>query len=471
MGLTDPASVEQAYAAYEAAAAAIAALDYAGLPIEVLLELQSRRETLKCAAEAVDHQILAAAQTQATAKDIGAKDWPEVLHIRHRISWEEARRRVRDCDHLGPRSAITGEPLGPVWELVAAAQADGVINIEHIAVITGFFAKVPLWVDPVTLVQCERDLVAAARYKTPEELRKAAADLLYRLDQDGPEPDDDEPDPQRSFVMGKQQADGRSEVKASLDPEARAYWEALFEKLAAPGMCNPDDPEPCISGTPTQAQIAGDTRTVAQRQYDAFKAVGRMMLASGQLGEHSGLPVSVVATTTVQELERGAGVAVTHTGSKLPVRDLIRMAGQGAYHYLAVFDQHTTIPLYLGRARRTATTGQRIMLFARDRGCTKPNCTAPASRCQAHHVDTDWGDDGPTDITNLALACGCDNRAAHAGGWSTTMKNGRAHWTPPPLLDIGQPRTNQYHHPTLYPPESEDGEGEDGDGESDSPAS
>ncbi|MHA7664329.1 HNH endonuclease signature motif containing protein [Mycolicibacterium sp. HS_4_1] len=462
--------VEEVYADLDAVLARVAALDYAGLPIEVLLELQSRRETLKCAAEAVDHQILAAAQTQATAKDIGAKDWPEVLHIRHRISWEEARRRVRDCDNLGPRSAITGEPLGPVWDLVAAAQADGVINIEHIAVITNFFAKVPLWVDPVTLLQCERDLVAAARYKTPEELRKAAADLLYRLDQDGPEPDDDEPDPQRSFVMGKQQADGRSEVKASLDPEARAYWEALFEKLAAPGMCNPTDPEPCISGTPTQAQIDNDTRTVAQRQYDAFKAVGRMMLASGQLGEHSGLPVSVVATTTVQELERGAGVAVTHTGSKLPVRDLIRMAGQGAYHYLAVFDQHTNIALYLGRARRTASPGQRIMLFARDRGCTKPNCTAPASRCQAHHVNTDWRDDGPTDITNLALACGCDNRAAHAGGWSTTMKNGRAHWTPPPLLDIGQPRTNQYHHPTLYPPESEDDESEDGDGESDSPA-
>ena len=184
MGLTDPAAIEQAYAEFEAAQARLASLDYSGLDVRTLLELQSRRETLKCAAEAVDHQILAAAQTQATAKDIGAKDWPEVLHIRHRISWEEARRRVRDCDNLGPRSAITGEPLGPVWELVAAALAEGAINGEHVQVITNFFAKVPLWVDPLTLAQCEADLVAAARVKTPEELRKAAADLLYRLDQD-----------------------------------------------------------------------------------------------------------------------------------------------------------------------------------------------------------------------------------------------------------------------------------------------
>jgi hypothetical protein len=85
MGLTDLAVIDEAYAAYEAAAATIASLDYTGLDVRTLLELQSRRETLRCAAEAVDHQILAAAQTQATAKDIGAKDWVEVLHVRLRI--------------------------------------------------------------------------------------------------------------------------------------------------------------------------------------------------------------------------------------------------------------------------------------------------------------------------------------------------------------------------------------------------
>src|SRR5262245_55093703 len=114
----DADAIRTAYAALADAVAMVNSLDYSGLPIEVLLKLMSERETMNCAAEAVDHQILAAAQTQATAKDIGAKDWPEVLHVRHRISREEARRRVRDCDHLGPRSAITGEPLGPVWELV-----------------------------------------------------------------------------------------------------------------------------------------------------------------------------------------------------------------------------------------------------------------------------------------------------------------------------------------------------------------
>jgi len=465
---TDCATIRTAYAALADALATVNSLDYTGLPIEVLLELQSQRETMKCAAEATDHQILAAAQTQATTKEIGAKDWPEVLHVRLRVSREEARRRVRDCDHLGPRSAITGEPLGPVWELVAAALAEGAINSEHVQVITWFFGQVPLWAaDPITLAQCETDLVADARVKTPEDLRKAAADLLYRLDQDGPEPDDDEPDPQRSFVMGKQRPDGRTEVTAQLDPEGRAYWQALFDKHAAPGMCNPADPQPCFSGTPTQEQIDNDTRTLAQRQYDAFKMVGRMMLASGTSGVHNGFPVAVVATTTVTELEKRTGMALTHTGTKLPVKDLVRMAAQRSDNYLAVFDDHTGQPLYLGRAARTASTAQRLALFARDRGCTRPNCTAPASRSQAHHI-TNWRDDGLTNVDVMTLACGRDNRLADTGGWSTTMgPDGRTHWTPPPLLDVGQPRTNHYHHPTLYPAES----GDDDDGENDSPAS
>ena len=51
----------------------------------------------------------------------------------------------------------------------------------------------------------------------------------------------------------------------------------------------------------------------------------------------------------------------------------------------------------------------------------------------------------------MTLACGRDNRLVDTGGWSTTMgPDGRTHWTPPPLLDVGQPRTNHYWHPTLY---------------------
>jgi hypothetical protein len=55
----------------------------------------------------------------------------------------------------------------------------------------------------------------------------------------------DEPDVDRArrrgFTIGKQQADGMSEVRGLLDPEARATLDAVLAKQAAPGMCNPDD--------------------------------------------------------------------------------------------------------------------------------------------------------------------------------------------------------------------------------------
>ncbi|MCV7283077.1 DUF222 domain-containing protein, partial [Mycolicibacterium flavescens] len=65
--------------------------------------------------------------------------------------------------------------------------------------------------------------------------------------------------------------------------------------------------------------------------------------------------------------------------------DVIAMAAH-AQHYLAIFDKHTNEPLYLGRAKRCASTAQRLMLFAAERGCTRPGCSAPAYETQVHHA-------------------------------------------------------------------------------------
>lgn len=79
----------------------------------------------------------------------------------------------------------------------------------------------------------------------------------------------------------------------------------------------------------------------------------------------------------------------------------------------------STEPLYLGRAKRLASTAQRIMLYAKERGCTFPGCTAPAYHSQVHHAVADWVDGGQTNITDETLACGTDNRRVKRGGWRT----------------------------------------------------
>ena len=45
------------------------------------------------------------------------------------------------------------------------------------------------------------------------------------------------------------------------------------------------------------------------------------------LGQHNGLPASIVVTTTLKELEAGAGRGLTGGGTLLPMSDVIRLAG------------------------------------------------------------------------------------------------------------------------------------------------
>ena len=106
------------------------------------------------------------------------------------------------------------------------------------------------------------------------------------------------------------------------------------------------------------------------------------------------------------------------------------------------------------------------MLIARDGGCTKPCCPVPAYGSQVHHALRDWADDGNTNVNELALACGPDNRLVDKdGGWTTTINTrGDVEWIPPPDLDTGQARVNYYHRPELLlrPPEQPNGNSERG---------
>jgi Domain of unknown function (DUF222) len=84
------------------------------------------------------------------------------------------------------------------------------------------------------------------------------------------------------------------------------------------------------------------------------------LLASGNLGQHNGLPASIIVTTTLAELEAAAGRGLTGGGSILPMSDVIRLAR----HYLAIFDKGQALALY--HTKRLASPAQRIVLYARE---------------------------------------------------------------------------------------------------------
>jgi hypothetical protein len=440
-------AVQATVAALRAAHDELAALPIDALTKPELVGVLDELETLSCQMPTQSHRMLARLQAETTAKEMGAKSWRDVLAIRWRISSTEASRRLDEAAQLGPRRTLTGESLEPLLPCTALAQAHGLINREHVKVVREAIEHIPPAVDVITRSQIEADLARTAIGVGPKELKDNADRTLFLLDQDGPEPDDAERARRRVVSMGPQGPDKMRPFRGNLSPEASAIYEAIYAKWAAPGMCNPADEHPCVSGTPSQQHIDNDHRSLAQRQHDALVAVGRSVLESGELGQHNGLPTSIIVRTTLQDLESRAGIGVTGGGTIIPISDVIRMAAH-ANHYLAVFDKATGSALDLFRARRVASPAQRIMLIARDGGCTKPGCPVPAYGSQVHHAARDWADDGQTNVDELGLACGPDNRMVAPGGWTTRINDDNdVEWIPPAHLDTGQARVNDYHRP------------------------
>jgi len=363
------------------------------------------------------------------------------LWKRLRITPAEITRRFRLAARIRPRRSLTGPQLPPEPPALAAAVQAGAVGEDHIRAVCRSVDVLPACVSPADVEGAERTLVKHAATVDAGIVVKLGQRIADYLNPDGQFSDEDRAR-RRGLHFGAQGPDGMSRLSGLLDPEARAYLEAI-EAAVRPGRHQPEggDPE------------ARDDRTPAQRCHDALKLGLKTAIASGGLGVHRGHPVTVVVTTTLAELEQAAHAAVdaavpmpaparTGGGSRLPMRDLIAMAAN-AIHYLAVFDNHTERPLYLGRQKRIATADQRLICYARDRGCTRPNCLVSGYRCEVHHSD-DWARGGRTDADKLFFGCGGDHGMATAGELHTEVTaSGRLGWTD----GSGPPEINHAHHP------------------------
>jgi hypothetical protein len=206
--------------------------------------------------------------------------------------------------------------------------------------------------------------------------------------------------------------------------------EAVFDSLAAP--------QPSGAGEP-------DARSGAQRRHDALAAALTRILRSGELPDCGGVPVTILARTTLAELQAMTGVAATGHGQQLSIAKLLQMAGDAAVIPVVCNDAGGI--LAYGRERRLATRGQRLALAARDGGCCFPGCDRPASWTEVHHVQS-WLAGGGTDVDNLCLLCRYHHRHFEAAGWELLMINGVPWWRPPGWLDREQrPIRNTAHHP------------------------
>lgn len=363
------------------------------------------------------------------------------LWARLRLSPAEIKRRMKVAKLIRPRRQLAGPPLAPELAEVGAAVQAGKIGEDHLRAITRAMGVLPSGVSVTDRADVERSLVREA-CKSDVEIVKAAAreiDAIFNPDGDYDEADRAR---RRGMVLGPQGRDGMSKYAGWIDPETRCYVEAATAAVR-PGRHLPD-------GTIAEQH---DDRSRSQRCHDGLKLGLKAGIASAELGRHRGIPVTVIARTTLAELNQAAHAvadtsipmpAPARTGgdTALPMRDLIRMATD-AIHYLAVFDDHCDRPLYLGRQKRLATADQRIICYARDGGCTRPNCTAPGYHSEVHHAE-DWAAGGRTDADALYFACAPDHKRLTDGHWQTQVTDtARLAWT----NGTTPPKINHAHHP------------------------
>jgi hypothetical protein len=364
------------------------------------------------------------------------------LGARLRLPRKEIRRRMKLAARIRPRRQLSGPPLPPELPEVAAAVEAGVIGEDHLRTICRAIDLLPSCVSAVDRGDVEASLVREASKHDAEFVKVVGRRIDEIFNPDG-HFDEADRARRRGLLLGPQGPDGMSRLSGFIDPETRCYVEAVTAAVR-PGRHLPDG---------TLAEVPDD-RSAAQRCHDGLKLGLKAGIASGEMGQHRGHPVTVIARTTLAELNQAAH-AVTNpdipmppparTGgdTALPMRDLLRMAADGGIHYLAVFDNHTERPLYLGRQTRIATADQRIICYARDGGCTHPNCLEPGYHCEVHHCP-DWTPHGATDADKLFFACPPSHALATNGHYQTLVTDtGRLAWTD----GTKPPETNHAHHP------------------------
>lgn len=444
-------TVDGALGGLDAALEMLGTVDFDDLSVPALLGAAERIETACRRAAAISH-TLAAAVGRRDREELGAPADRALADV-VRLTPADARRRLRDAGQLGPRTSLTGQPLAPELPATAKAWEAGILDPGHLRVIQRFVRELPQHLPVAEIERAEAFLAEQAAVLRPDQLQKAADRLALRLNPDGVFSDADRAR-QRGFTWSPQRADGMSIGKLLATPELRSMVDAWFAKFAAPGMCNPDDQVPTVTGEPAADVSDRDARSHRQRQHDALVALVRGQLGDPNLGQHRGLPVTVIVSTNLEQMQTGAGHGVTAGGTLLPMRDVIRMASH-AWHYLCVFDRHTERAIYLGRSKRIASADQRIVLHAKDRGCSAPGCDMPGYLSEVHHVHG-WSDGGLTNVDELTFACGSDHRLIAPGGWRTRKRrDGTTEWIPPPQLGL-KPGVNTYHHPErLLPPDDD----------------
>ena len=402
--------------------------DLSGLSDEQVLDYGRELERTRRLLPSADARFITEVEARELPASVCARGTGGFLRMLLRIDPHEAHARVEAAHATGPRRALTGEPLPPVFEQVAAAQAAGAISDRHARIIVTTIDKLPDEITAENGEQIEAELVDYASRFDPHHLAKLARHIGYCYDPDGKFNDVDHRAKHRELTI-TQRPDGSSTIKCEATAELTELLLLHMDAFAKP--------LPAIDGFK-------DPRTASQRRHDALLEALKLNVRAQQLPSVAGVTATVILTMSVEDFEQRKGLARTAHGALIPVPEAMRITA-GEYRLMnVVIDKTKGIAAYSSTAR-LFPEGARLAMIAHDGGCTFPNCNAPPGRCEIDHV-LDWAKVGITRVDVGVPACHPHNVLAKQQGWRSTRIDGRAAWIPPKWIDPEQrPRSNHLH--------------------------
>lgn len=366
-----------------------------------------------------------------------------------RASQVESARRIRLGTALRPRIGLGAEVLPPVFPHVAAAVAAGTVGVDAAAAVTRCLAQAARnGADPVHVEAAERELVAEAVRVSADSVAIMARVWREALDPDGAEPRDERLRRQRTFVLGAER-NGMLPFHGLASPlesaELKAYFSESLSPDASPRFLSAED---LARGTETSTTDEGETvtrirdpRTREQRQFDVVMGLLRAGVRSrGQRGT-----ATVMAVIKLSDLENDRGIGwLDDVAEPVSAATVNELACDSGFRRMILGTNGEV--LNVGELERCFTRAQRRALAVRDGGCVWPQCTAPPSWCQAHHV-LEWSRGGRTDIDNGVLLCSAHHHMLHASEFQMKMMDGRPRLLAPTWIDptqtwqrLGRPR-------------------------------
>ncbi|MET8764746.1 DUF222 domain-containing protein, partial [Lentzea sp. NPDC004782] len=298
---------------------------------EVLSHLVDEVADLQARQYAVMRKV-AELNRRGAASELGYKDLAQLLQHAVRWSRNTAKQWVANAALLGSGITPTGSEIAPELPVTASAAAEGVLSMEHVALVAEVMKDLP--------AEYEQTVVDLAREHDPVALRTLGRKLVYALLQNDPEPRDREPERQvNQHVM--RWKDDCLEIRAKLDKVTGAKYEALLDPLAKP--------------RPTTAEEGPDPRSRAEREGDALAELVDLMLRADQLPEHGGEPVTLTVTMRYDDLAGQLGEGMLDNGERVPVEQVRQLACDAGIIPLVLGERSQ--PMDIGRKTRSFPAG------------------------------------------------------------------------------------------------------------------